>query len=242
MPRGGRLIIRTETEQIDAEFASENPEATPGLFVRLSVTDTGSGIAPENLPHIFEPFFTTKDVGKGTGLGLATVYGIVKQHRGWIKIGSEIGKGTSFDIHLPAVKHPEFIGEAPVVQTPVRGGTETVLVVEDEDNVRQLTRIVLERHGYTVLEAPDGVAALAVWRENRDRIDLVLTDMIMPEGMSGLDLAAKLLIEKPQTKTIFTSGYSSNVFGHELALKHFLQKPYQSHELARMVRDCLDSG
>ena len=244
MPKGGSLLIHTTVEQIDDDCLRQNPEATPGLYVRLDVTDTGCGIPPENLSHIFEPFFTTKDVGKGTGLGLATIHGIVKQHRGWVRVYSETGKGTAFHVFLPISGRSRIVGDAAHEEHPVRGGTETVLVVEDEVAVSQLLRIGLERYGYKVLEASNGLAALAVWREHRERIDLVLTDMVMPGDLSGMDLAAKLLIERPGIKIIFSSGYSADVFGKELVLKdglNFLQKPYRPSKLAQTVRECLDA-
>ena len=245
MPKGGLLVIRNSVESIDAEFVRQNPEASPGQFVCLGVTDTGCGIAPENLSRIFEPFFTTKDVGKGTGLGLATVYGIVKQHHGWIKVQSELERGTTFQIFLPASYGVRRSGETSFFEKSVRGGTETLLIVEDETTLRQLTRLILERYGYTVLEAAHGMDALEVWREYQHQIDLVLTDMVMPEGLSGMDLAGKLLIENPETKIIFSSGYSVEVFGKDLELKdwiNFLQKPYHPRKLAQAVRECLDGG
>jgi two-component system, cell cycle sensor histidine kinase and response regulator CckA len=242
MPHGGELTITSSVETV-----GQGPErlsgAAPGTYVCLDVRDTGCGIAPEHLPHIFEPFFTTKAVGKGTGLGLATVYAIVKQHQGWIEVKSEVGQGTAFRIYLPPA------GTAPVGQkTAAAGaklptGTETILVVEDETSVRLLVTNQLQRWGYTVLNAATGVAALEVWKEHQAAIDLLLTDIIMPGGMTGRELAEKLRSEKPSLKVIYTSGYSTEILGKALTLTdgiNFLQKPYQSAKLAHAVRKCMD--
>jgi two-component system, cell cycle sensor histidine kinase and response regulator CckA len=245
MPGGGGLMIAIAVEEIGGAFVRENPEAIPGRFVRLSVTDTGCGIAPEQMPRIFEPFFTTKDIDKGTGLGLATVYGIVKQHRGWLTVRSELGKGTTFHAYLPAIDIPP---QPAAVRSPTesaRGGLETILLVEDESAVRALARQVLERHGYTVLEAVDGVSALAMWQEQRERINLVVTDMVMPGGVSGRQLADRILADGLGTRIIITSGYSVDMFGQELAhteVGRFLPKPYNSPQLLRAVRAILDGG
>jgi CheY-like chemotaxis protein len=203
----------------------------------------GTGIAPEVLPHIFEPFFTTKDVGKGTGLGLATVYGIVQQHHGWLKASSTLNRETIFQIALPTLGNQTGAASDTTHETKVRGGKETVLVVEDEPPLRNLVRSVLERYGYRVLEAVSGVAALAVWERNRAEINLLLTDMVMPHGISGRELAQKLLAEKPGLKVIYSSGYSLAMVGSDMVLKEgldFLQKPYNPSKLALAVRDCLD--
>jgi PAS domain S-box-containing protein len=244
MPSGGKLSLVLDAVSLDESHALSHPEARPGRFVRLSVADTGCGIAPEHLPHIFEPFYTTKEVGKGTGLGLATVHGIVKQHEGWIEVDSAPGRGTTFHIYLPAVE--QKAGEAPVeTAPPVRGGTETILLVEDEAAVRDLARLVLERYGYTVLTAENGPAALEVWRKNKGGIDLVLTDLVMPGGLSGRALAAQLQAERPGLKVIFTSGYSNEIVSRHLDLRsgcNFLQKPYPPRALAETVRNCLDGG
>jgi CheY-like chemotaxis protein len=230
---------------VGARRAPRPSEARPGRFVCLGVVDTGCGIAPENLPRIFEPFFTTKEVGKGTGLGLATVYGIVKQHQGWIEVASEPGKGTTFHVFLPQSGKPADAAAEPVEDTVVRGGKETILVVEDEAPVRELACKLLTRYGYQVLEAESGLKALEVWQGSRDRIDLVLTDLVMPDRINGRELAEKLWAERPGLKVIFTSGYSADVVGKDFALSsglHYLQKPYHPHKLALTVRDCLDAA
>ena len=244
MPKGGQLTLETTVEQIDADYIRLHAEAAPGPHVCLSVSDTGCGIPAAVLPRIFEPFFTTKAVGKGTGLGLATVYGIVKQHNGWINVYSEMNQGTVFRVYLPAV--PAAAGVAAPAAPPagpVRGGTETILVVEDDVAVREMVRLFLKGRGYRVLEAGSGVAALEVWREQANRIDLVLTDMVMPDGLSGWELAEVLWAHKPELKIIYTSGYSAESVGHEFtahAQFHFLQKPYEPRKLLAMVRQCLD--
>jgi len=206
--------------------------------------DNGCGIAPENLRRIFEPFFTTKEVGKGTGLGLATVYGIVKQHQGWIEVQSEPAKGTAFQVYLPAsTEAGAAVGEKPQ-QQKVRGGTETILVVEDETPVRELVCRLLAGHGYNILEAESGVKALEAWRRHKGKIDLLVTDLVMPDRLNGRELAEKLQAERPRLKVLFTSGYSADVVGDDFVLQRglrYLQKPYDPQKLARTVRDCLDA-
>jgi len=221
----------------------QHTDARPGRFICLNVTDTGCGMERATLARIFEPFFTTKEVGKGTGLGLATVYGIVKQHQGWIEVNSQPAAGTTFRVYFPASDKPV---DAPVEKTTrgnkVRGGNETILVVEDEPVLRELARMILKDYKYEVLEAASGHEALQVWEKHKGQIDLLLTDMVMPEGMTGRELAEKLRREKPDLKVIYTSGYSSDVMGHENATRDikFLQKPYPPPELAQAVRECLD--
>jgi two-component system, cell cycle sensor histidine kinase and response regulator CckA len=242
MPDGGRLTISTGTETLDEKQAHQNPDAVPGLQVWLAVSDTGCGIPPENLARVFDPFFTTKEVGKGTGLGLATVYGIVKQHRGWITVTSEINQGTTFRICFPAVAGASAEERVVPVAAPLPRGTETLLVVEDDVPLRLLVCNLLQRCGYNVLPAQSGIAALKIWREHREPIHLLFTDLIMPDGMTGRQLAEQLQADKPALKVIYTSGYSTEV-GKGLSLVegvNFLQKPYPSGKLARTVRDCLD--
>jgi CheY-like chemotaxis protein len=247
MPRGGQLIIATEPMRLGFEYVQANPEAREGQFVCLSVQDTGSGIAPEHLPHIFEPFFTTKGPGKGTGLGLATVYGIVKQHQGWIEVNSKVGVGTTFKILLPAIELPAVSSPPEPDQTKPKGGHETILVVEDDDAVRSLTRRLLEGFGYRTLEAASGREALARWRERVDEIDLLLTDMVMPEGVTGRELAEQMRSRRPNLKVLFVSGYSPDVAGKDTEFIHrnsarFLQKPVAPRELLQTVRHFLDTN
>jgi CheY-like chemotaxis protein len=243
MPAGGQLTIKIAVSELSPEELARHPDGRAGRFVCFSVADTGSGIKPEVLPHIFEPFFTTKAVGKGTGLGLATVYGIVKQHNGWITVGSRVGKGTTFQVFLPAIDG--VAGKTPdtSLDATLPRGTETILVVEDEAPVRQLVSGLLKAQGYRVLEAATGVKALEVWRQHRDEIDLLLTDIVMPDGMTGRDLAEKVQADKPSLKAIYTSGYSSDIVGKDFVLQeglNYLQKPFVPLKLARAVRKCLD--
>ena len=244
MPRGGQLLVRINVLNIDAEHIKKHPEARTGKFVRVSKTDTGCGIASENLSRIFEPFFTTKEVGKGTGLGLATVYGIVKQHQGWIEVESQLGRGTTFLFYIPFVgNEAEKIEKPPLMTTP-HGGTETILLVEDEHPVRDLVARVLQKYGYNVLTAATAAEALEVWHKRTGDIHLLLTDLIMPGNMNGRELAEKLCANHPALKVIFTSGYSADIVGREFKLEpdlNFLQKPYHPQTLALTVRRCLDS-
>jgi signal transduction histidine kinase/ActR/RegA family two-component response regulator/HAMP domain-containing protein len=246
MPRGGRLIIGIEAVDIDTAFIETHPQAREGPFVRLRVVDTGNGMVPETMAHIFEPFFTTKDVGKGTGLGLATVYGIIKQHDGWVEVASESGQGSTFDVFLPASDAVPGPAKKTVDSSdPVAGGTETILIVEDEPILRDMARDILEECGYRILEAASGKEALDIWTQRAGEIDLLLTDMVMPEGVSGVDLAEQLLASRPRLKVVFTSGYTANEVNQEmLARTHasFLSKPYTHAELAKAIRHCLDQG
>ena len=245
MPHGGQLTITTGTETLAPKPAGQNSGAPAGLCVRLTVTDTGSGIAPENLPHIFEPFFTTKEVGKGTGLGLATVYGIIKQHQGWIEVESTVGKGSTFRIYFPAMAGATPEKKSGPTTSTLPRGTETILVVEDELIVRLTVCNLLQRFGYTVLPAESGAEALKVWQKHKDRIQLLLTDIVMPGNMPGYELAHQLQAEKPQLKVIYTSGYSEDLANKRLTLMegvNFLQKPYAPQQLAEALRKTLDPG
>ena len=243
MPHGGRLLIETLERNVADASDAQNPEASPGNFICLIVGDNGHGIHPDILTHIFEPFFTTKEPGKGTGLGLATVFGIVKQHQGWINVESQPGQGTRFLVFLPASASPEDRIDTVGSQARPPGGVETILLVEDDDAVRQLTRITLERYGYTIVEAANGVDALNIWPRCRDRVALLLTDLVMPSGVSGHQLARRLQSENPNLKVIFTTGYSSDIAGRDLELHHsenFIQKPCTADQLLQTVRKCLD--
>ena len=243
MPKGGCLLLRTDEVTYDCAPLHESPEACSGRFVRLSVRDTGCGIPRELLPHLFEPFFTTKETGKGTGLGLATVYGIVKQHGGWVTIESKLNEGTTIRVMLPGVVVSKPSPEKVIAETRPKTGCEVILVVEDEASVRMLVAGLLKRYGYKVLEASTGKDALGVWQNHRAQINLLLTDLIMPDGMTGLELATVLQAENPRLKVILTSGYSPDLageFGKQLNGHSFLAKPYNPKALARTVRDCLD--
>jgi len=242
MPDGGKLIIRTSNEKIEADYARMKPQAKVGDYVCLEVSDTGCGIPEKILPRIFEPFFTTKGSEKGTGLGLATVYGIVQQHQGWVGVYSEEGKGTTFRVYLPVIRDLQIIEKHPVAEEVCRG-TETILLVEDDIAVCALSRNMLERCGYKVVEANSGAAALEVWEKFQGQIDLVLTDMVMPGGMTGIELVRRLRVKRPGLSFIYTSGYNADIVGKDFTLLEgvsFLQKPYPLQKLAQTVRTALD--
>jgi PAS domain S-box-containing protein len=244
MPKGGRLIVETAPVTLADTTQFTKHVARPGEFVQLSITDTGSGVAPENLPHLFEPFFTTKDVGKGTGLGLATVFGIVEQHQGWIEVESQVNQGTTFHIYFPRLAGTLVNGDSPLTPPEVPGGNETILLVEDETALRRLMQRVLERHGYHIHPAVSGMQALEIWRGHRDEIDLLVTDIIMPDGMNGRELADKLRTDKPDLKIIYCSGYANNLPGKDSPLRHhedFLEKPFEPVKLLQKVRNCADT-
>jgi len=242
MPAGGRLTIETADADLDAAFVGLHPGTQPGSYVALVVRDEGTGMSAEVQAQAFEPFFTTKEVGKGTGLGLSTVYGIVKQHSGHISVESVVGSGSTLSIYLPRV---EAVSEAPSLPRPsLRSlrGTERVLLVEDEEDVRAVARESLARYGYTVLEARDGEEALRIAGAERGRIDLMVTDVVMP-GMNGRRLAERLLAIRPGTRVLYVSGYTDDalsqhgILDQELA---FLAKPFSPETLARSVRQVLD--
>ncbi len=242
MPQGGRLTISTSLRLLDETSARLKPGVSSGSYASISVQDTGCGISESILPRIFEPFFTTKEVGKGTGLGLATVFGIIKQHQGWIDVQSQAGHGATFHVFLPEAVVLSTTSE---IGAPVRPrfGTETILLAEDDATLRKLTRELLQCHGYTVLEASDGIEAQRAWQAHSGTIALLLTDLVMPAGLSGQELACRLRSERPGLKVIFTSGYSAEFAGRELELRpgeNFLQKPCAPDELLETVRRCLD--
>jgi PAS domain S-box-containing protein len=243
MPGGGRLTIATANVELDEARAAGRPGVQPGPYVMLSVSDTGGGMDAETLSHLFEPFFTTKEPGRGTGLGLATAYGIVKQSDGHIWVMSEPGHGTSVTIYLPRVEG--LVERAPALAggDALPGGSETILLVEDEDSLRELAHEILGGLGYTVLEAGTGRAALEVAERHPGPIDLLLTDVIMP-GMSGRELAAELLSSRPGARALYMSGYTDDAIIHgvlEPGLA-FLQKPFPLEALARKVREVLDQA
>jgi signal transduction histidine kinase len=245
MPTGGRLIIRTENVRLDRKTAPQiSASLKPGDYVMLSVTDTGAGMTEETKSHIFEPFFTTKGPGKGTGLGLATVYGIVRQTGGGISVESEPGKGSIFRIYLPQVSAPIDFTRAPSAPVEKSDNFETVLVVEDEEIVRELVCAVLEDQGYNVICACDGVEALKMAADFDGMIHLLVTDVIMPQ-MNGHELAEKLSRVRPEMKILYVSGYSDNDIGdHGILDPRFelLQKPFTPHTLARKIRDVILDG
>ncbi|MCX6914435.1 MAG: PAS domain S-box protein, partial [Verrucomicrobia bacterium] len=231
MPHGGQLLITTEPVTFEETPGPAHPEARAGQFACLAVSDTGTGIAPEHLLRIFEPFFTTKEPGKGTGLGLATVYGIVQQHQGWIEVFTQPGAGTTFKIFLPVVPPPPRTPAAARAETKVSGGVETILLVEDDYAMRMVTRRVLESQGYQIYEATTAREALEVWRSHAGEIALLLTDIVMPEGITGCDLTEQLRAQRPALKVVLMSGYSADVISQnsdflQCTKSGFLQKPF----------------
>jgi two-component system NtrC family sensor kinase len=244
MPSGGRLTIRTNSVEIDADYVSRNPEAAPGRYICMTVTDTGCGMDESTKSRLFEPFFTTKEVGKGTGMGLATVYGIVKQHNGWIEVESVLKQGATFRIFLPVSHKALTVSEKKAALPGVYGGKETILIVEDEEPVRRFVSELLQEYGYDVRLAGNGVEALKIWKDHSRDIDLLLTDVVMPESISGLQLADKLLAEKRELKVIYTSGYSLELLEGDFQTRtdvNFVPKPYHPLKLAEAVRTCLDA-
>lgn len=244
MPIGGKLTIETSNMDLDENYFSDHGivEKHPGSYVVLAVSDTGIGMDKGIQEHIFDPFYTTKEKGKGTGLGLSTIYGIVKQNNGFIWVYSEPGQGTTFKIYLPKVKGD--VKEEEIEQTPVENlsGSETVLIVEDDDSLRKLTRTILKQKGYKILEAENGEDALRIGEEHEGRIDLMITDVVMPK-MNGKETAERLQPLYPQMKVIYMSGYTDDSIVHRGVLAprlNFLEKPFSLEGLARKVREVLD--
>jgi CheY-like chemotaxis protein len=241
MPKGGVLTVVLANAEVDEACARGRPGMTPGSYVVLSVTDTGCGMDADTQARIFEPFFTTKEAGKGTGLGLATVYGIVKQSGGFIWVYSEPGRGTTFKIYLPRVDEaPEPLSPRP--GAPAVHGTEMVLLVEDEDSLRSLLRELLESFGYRVLEAGQGVDAMRIAREHSGTIQLLLSDLVMPQ-MTGRELADRLTRLRPGIKVLFMSGYAAGLApDHEVPSDAaYIEKPFTADALAGAVRALLDA-
>ena len=242
MPGGGKLIIETSNTELDDEYALHHPPCIVGRYVILAVTDSGVGMSQETKARIFEPFFTTKELGKGTGLGLSTVYGVAKQSGGYIWVYSEPGQGSVFKLYLPRVDGSE-VQIRPAKSAPeLLPGTETVLLVEDEQSVRALTRNLLEQGGYTVLEADNGAHAVEIAKQHHGPIHLLLTDVVMP-GMNGPAVAEMILPIHPEAKALYVSGYSSS-FGTQTGLvpagANLFQKPFSRAALLRKVRNLLE--
>lgn len=245
MPQGGRLTLQTRIVELTEAELHGKEDLKPGRHIRLRVQDDGCGIPQEILPRVFEPFFTTKEAGKGTGLGLATVFGIVKQHHGWLEVDSTVNAGTCFTLLFPMLKSRASLPPGITAQDrPVAGGRETILIVEDEPSVREFAVAVLKPLGYRVLQARSGLDALEVWKWHSARINLLLTDMVMPDDLNGPELAAKLLTDKPDLAVIFTSGYSQETMRSVFApakTKRFIHKPYSPRQLSAVVREALDA-
>jgi nitrogen-specific signal transduction histidine kinase/CheY-like chemotaxis protein len=242
MPRGGKFILETRTERFDEAFADQHQQMPPGKYILLAVSDTGSGMDEATVSRIFEPFFTTKEVGKGTGLGLATVYGIVKQSSGHIMVYSEPGHGTTFKIYLPSADHKIGLDANPEVEavSPKRLGT-TIMLVEDDEIMRSLTKQLLEEHGYTVIDTDDGQSALQWLETHPDPIDLLLTDVVM-RRISGPELAQRLSSSRPHLKVIYMSGYTGELIAEREVLSRsitLLEKPFSRTALLNTIHKTL---
>jgi two-component system, cell cycle sensor histidine kinase and response regulator CckA len=245
MREGGRITLETSRVRVGKSGSAHSRKIRPGQYARLTVTDTGAGIPAEYLPRIFEPFFTTKESGQGTGLGLSTVLNIVEQHRGWIEVTSHVGIGTTFNLYFPwSVKNKPTPAPAPEEPSIPRGG-ETILLVEDEETVRRSIAHMLTRYGYRIHAATSGATALKIWRQHHQSIQLVVTDVVMPGGVSGRALFDQMRSREPDLKVIFCSGYTDEILGNDALLRqnpNFIEKPFAPEELVRKVRACLDSA
>jgi two-component system, cell cycle sensor histidine kinase and response regulator CckA len=241
MPKGGKITFETTNVEIDEAYAQQHVPINPGRYVMLSVRDAGTGMDLETQAQIFDPFYTTKDCGKGTGLGLSTVFGIVKQSGGTIGVYSEPGKGTAFKIHFPRCDKVPVLVE-PIKPKQLRGGTETILLVDDATPLRMLTKLILEQCGYTVLDSGDPAEALRMAKGHKGPLPLMITDVVMP-GFTGRVLAERLTADRPETKVLFTSGYADDEtakYGILGADNAFLEKPFTRDDLVRKVRELLD--
>jgi CheY-like chemotaxis protein len=237
MPKGGKLAMETSNILLGSDPGCLHPEMSPGCYVLLSISDTGTGIEESNLSRIFEPFYSTKEKDKGTGLGLSMVYGIIRQNEGWIWPSSKLGEGTTFRIYLPPVQAESEAMESAPENIELVHGAETILLVEDQENVRTLAKTVLGNCGYRVLEAAHGQEALQIAADFPGTIDLLLTDVVLP-GMTGKDLADRLLLSRPKTKVLFTSGYTENIIAYHGVLQEgiaYLAKPYTPKTLTVKV-------
>ena len=244
MPEGGRLTVEVRNASLDRAYAEQNSDARPGDYVMVAVTDTGCGMAPEVAARAFEPFFTTKDVGKGTGLGLSMVYGFAQQSGGSMKINSKPGHGTAITLFFPRVGAPDVTGSKPLDPIATPAGNETILVVEDDDMVRSYVENELKQLGYRVIVTPNGPAALEVLRGS-EQIDLLFTDVVMPGGLFGPQLAEEASRLRPELKVLFTSGYSEHPVASARQAgqdARILNKPFRRHDLALMLRSVLKAG
>jgi nitrogen-specific signal transduction histidine kinase len=242
MPAGGRIGLRVATIILGAAEIAGNPEARQGRFVRLSVSDTGCGMNGQVRQHLFEPFFTTKEIGKGTGLGLSTVYGIVKQHDGWIEVQSQKGKGSTFHMLLPVHDVEAMATGSDAIAAPERGRGETLLLVEDEERLRTALVSILRKFDYRVLDASNGDEARALWQAQHGAVNLLITDMVMPGKTTGLQLIESLRLDKPGLRAILCSGYLNIQSVPDSAGIAVLAKPFEATLLLRTVRKCLDES
>ncbi|HXT24507.1 MAG TPA: response regulator [Candidatus Eisenbacteria bacterium] len=241
MPDGGRLLVETQNVWVGEDYQRAHPYALPGNYVLLRVLDTGVGMDTETLTHIFEPFFTTKEIGRGTGLGLATVYGIVKQHKGFVDVDSTPGQGTAFRVYLPLGNGSAEISEKPAFFT-MRGGSECILIAEDNDDLRDAAQEILQSLGYRVIAAKDGEEAVRIFEQQPEAIDLVFLDVVMPK-LNGTDAYLRMVTRKPGLPVLFTTGYASEVSLVPMTTREkakVLQKPYGSQYLAQKLREKLD--
>jgi CheY-like chemotaxis protein len=242
MPEQGKLTIQTDNVALNESFCRMFPDCAAGNYVLLKVTDTGRGMDTETLEHIFEPFFTTKEVGKGTGLGLATVYGIVRKHKGIVLCESQPGKGATFLVYLPAGKSLAGASEIIVENAPSPRGSERIMIVDDEKTILDVIEMVLEKHGYKVIKAMNGESAVELYEKSREAISIVLLDLIMP-GMGGKRCLQELLRRDPQLKVVVASGYAGDDPPEaflEIGAKEFVKKPYDLRSLLRVIREVLD--
>jgi two-component system cell cycle sensor histidine kinase/response regulator CckA len=245
MPQGGKLTIETAAVELDELYVREHAEVQPGPYIMLAVSDTGTGMDQETLSHIYEPFYTTKEAGKGTGLGLATVFGIVKQSGGHIWVYSELGRGTTFKIYLPPVVEKAERTEMSQIRAGLPRGSETILLVEDADSVRKLLRNFLSKGGYTILTANNGVEALKLCAQYTGPLHLLVTDMVMPGGLNGRELAEQVSSLHPEAKVLYISGYTDTTIIHHGMLDQnmaFLQKPFTPNSLIGKIREILDAA
>lgn len=242
MPKGGKLTIETSNVVLDEAYTLQHPEVAAGPYVLISISDTGTGIAPDILKRIFEPFFTTKETGQGTGLGLSMVYGFIRQSRGHIHVYSEEGHGTVFRIYLPRVRIDD-LSEDLYKDNNIPDGRETILVAEDDEDVRIMASNMLEKLGYRVLQAENAGVALEIMKKQHKTIDLIFSDIVMPGGMSGIELVQRLREYYPDIKVLYTSGYTENAIpDYQLSVgEELISKPYRRENLARKVRKVLDS-
>jgi two-component system, cell cycle sensor histidine kinase and response regulator CckA len=243
MPDGGRLLVETQNVWVGEDYQRAHPYALPGNYVLLRVLDTGAGMDTETLTHIFEPFFTTKEIGRGTGLGLATVYGIVKQHKGFVDVDSTPGQGTAFRVYLPLGNGLAEISEKPAFFT-MRGGSECILIAEDNDDLRDAAQEILQSLGYRVIAAKDGEEAVRIFEQQAEAIDLVFLDVVMPK-LNGTDAYLRMVTRKPGLPVLFTTGYASEVSLVPMTTREkskVLQKPYGSQYLAQKLREKLDKS